>query len=70
MVVKLSKMFKCWFFRLVFHKMLLVYHSVSENMEIQEDSSLLFSTVLKVNVSFNHILASGLFYRRVHSYFT
>jgi len=53
-------MFKCWFFRLVFHKMLLVCHSVRVNMEIQEDSSLLFTAVFKVNVSFNHILASAL----------
>ena len=62
MVVKLSKMFKCLFFRSVFHKMLLVCHSVRANMEIQEDSPPLFTTVLKVNVSFNHFLASALFY--------
>jgi len=65
----MSKMFKCWFFRSVFHKVILVYHSVRVNMEIQEDSSLFFTTVLKVDVSFNHILASALLYLRVHSYF-
>jgi len=49
--------------------MLLMYRSVRVNMKIEEDSSLLFTTVLKVNVSFNHILASALFYLRVCSYF-
>jgi len=68
-IVKLSKMFKCWFFRSVFHKMLLVYYSVRVNMEIQKDSLLLFTTVLKANVSFSHIPASTLFYLKVHSYF-